>query len=242
MQGDNKTKDQLINELAAMRQRVSELERINQDIDASTYTTIHDLKRQLSIILGFSNLLEEDYTTVPREELLERLRVVVKSGHKMNKMLDELMLLVHVRDMDGPEITPLDMGTVVAETLNRLAHIIAKQQAEIVVPDQWPKVLGYEPWVEEVWFTYISEALRYDDQPLRVMIGATEQADENTRFWVRIDDRDLTPEQRTRVSQIYDNVRPGLVQSIMDKLDGQFGVIREESENDGFYFTLPSGK
>jgi light-regulated signal transduction histidine kinase (bacteriophytochrome) len=242
MQGENKTKDQLVNELAAMRQRVTELERINQDMDASTYTIVHDLKRQLSIILGFSNLLEEDYTTISRTELLERLKVVVKSGHKMNNLIDELMLLVHVRGVESPEIVQLDMDSIVTEALNRLTHVIRKKQAEIVVPDRWPKTVGYEPWVEEVWFTYISEVLRYDDHPLRVVIGAVEQADEMARFWVGIDDRDLTPEQRMRVSQIYDNFRPGLVQSIMDKLNGEFGVAKEESQNSGVYFTLPSGK
>ncbi|MCP4538025.1 MAG: hypothetical protein GY832_12855 [Chloroflexi bacterium] len=242
MQGENKTKDQLANELAAMRQRVTELERVNQDMDASTYTIVHDLKRQLSIILGFSNLLEEDYTTVSRTELLERLQVVVKSGHKMNNMIDELMLLVHVRGVSSPEIAQLDMGDIVTEALNRLTHIIQKKQAKVVVPDQWPKTIGYEPWVEEVWFTYISEILRYDDHPLNVVISATEQTDKNPQFWVRIDDSNFTPEQRAHVSQIYDNFRPGLVQSIMDKLNGEFGVVREKSQSSGIYFTLPSAK
>jgi light-regulated signal transduction histidine kinase (bacteriophytochrome) len=68
MQNANKTREQLINELAAMRQRVAELERVNQDLDAFTYTVVHDLKRQLSLILGFSSSLEEEYTTVTREE------------------------------------------------------------------------------------------------------------------------------------------------------------------------------
>ncbi len=242
MQDEPKTQDQLVDELEAMRQRVIELERINQDMDASTYTIVHDLKRQLSIILGFSNLLEEDYTTVSRTELLERLQVVVKSGHKMNQMIDELMLLVHVRGVASLEITQLDMGNIVTEALNRLTHIIQKKQAEIIAPDQWPQVVGYEPWVEEVWFTYISEALRYDDHPLHIVIDTVEQTDEKPQFWVHIDDRELSSEQRTRVSQIYDGFRPGLVHAIMDKLNGEFGVAKEGSQNNGFYFALPSGK
>lgn len=68
MQHANRTKEQLINELAAMRQRVAELERVNQNLDAFTHTIVHDLKRQLSLILGFSSSLEEEYTTVTREE------------------------------------------------------------------------------------------------------------------------------------------------------------------------------
>ena len=242
MQDENKTRDQVINELAVMRQRVAELERFSQDLDAFTYTIVHDLKRQLSLILGFANLLEEEYTTVSREELLKRLRVVIQAGHKMDSIIDELMLLVHVRDMESLKMIPLDMGNIVTEALNRLAHVIKRQQVEIIVPERWPKAFGYTPWVEEVWYTYISETLRHDDRSLRIMVGATEQADENTRFWVHVDSRDLTSEQQARISQMCDSFRPGLVQCIMDKLGGQLGVTREKGQSNGFYFTLPSGE
>jgi light-regulated signal transduction histidine kinase (bacteriophytochrome) len=241
MQDEAKTKDQLIAELVTMRQRVNELERINQDMDAFTYTVVHDLKRQLSLILGFSSALEEEYTSFGRE-LLDRLSVVIQSGHKMDSTIDELMLLVHVRDVTSLAIGSLDMGGIVAEALERLAHFIRRQQIEVIVPDHWPNAVGYEPWIEEVWFTYISETMRYDEHPLRIEIGAAEQADGNSRFWVRVDDDRLTAGQQARISRIYDRFRPGLVQRIMDKLGGQFGVIEEEGRSKGLFFTLPSGE
>lgn len=91
------------------------------------------------------------------------------------------------------------------------------------------------------WFTCISETLRYDEHPLRIVVGATEQADRNVRFWARADDRDFTPEQQARMSQIYDSFKPGLVQRIMEELGGQFGITREEGRGNEFYFTLPGG-
>ncbi len=241
MQDEAKTKDQLITELVAMRQRVNELEKINQDMDAFTYTVVHDLKRQLSLILGFSSALEEEYTTFGRE-LLDRLGVVIQSGHKMDSTIDELMLLVHVRDVTGLAIVSLDMGSIVAEALARLAHFIGRQQVEVTVSDHWPKAVGYEPWIEEVWFTYISETMRYNEHPLCIEVGADEQADGSARFWTRVDDSSLTAEQQALVSRIYASFRPGLVQRIMDKLGGQFGVVEEEGLNKGLFFTLPSGE
>ena len=239
MLDEEKTREQLIAELVTLRQHVAELDKVNQDLDAFTYTVVHDLKRQLSIVLGFSSALEEEYTAVGKE-MISRLGIVTQSGHKMDSIIDELMLLVHVRDMSGLAITSLDMGSIVTEALHRLSHFINRQQVEVVVADEWPKAVGYEPWIEEVWFTYISETLRFTEESLCIVVGGMEQADGNGRFWVRADDSRLTPDQQTRLSQIYERFRPGLVQRITEKLGGQFGIIEEEGQSKGLFFTLPT--
>jgi light-regulated signal transduction histidine kinase (bacteriophytochrome) len=64
---EDKTKQQLIDELAGLRRHVGRLTSISEDLDASAYTVAHDLKRSLSLILGFSELLLKEYDTVPRE-------------------------------------------------------------------------------------------------------------------------------------------------------------------------------
>jgi two-component system sensor histidine kinase/response regulator len=246
MRDEDKTREQLISELTDMRQRVIMLERSQGDIDASTYTVAHDLKRPLSLILGFADLLIREYATVSREELLRCLQIIAQSGRKMNGVIDELMLLVHMRDEQDLKIKPLDMGSIVAEAVERLAYIVKRQQAEITVPSRWPDALGYAPWVEEVWFTYISEALRFDAHPLCITLGATEQtgalAPFPTRFWVRVTGRGVTPEQQARMYQTYGSFKPDLVQRIMEKLGGQFGVVGDGEQGIEFYFTLPGGR
>ncbi|HEY72616.1 MAG: hypothetical protein B6I35_11695 [Anaerolineaceae bacterium 4572_32.2] len=242
MRDQDKTKEQLVNDLDDARQRAAKLRREREDLNAFTYTVAHDLKRPLSLILGFSDLLMEEYATISREELRKELQFVIQAGRRMNSVIDEMMLLVHVRDREGLKITSLDMGDVVSEALDRLAYIVKRRQAEIVAPDQWPEALGYAPWIEEVWFAYISETLRLGIRPLRIMLGATEQADRNARFWVRVDERNLTTDQRTRVSQVCDSFKPDLVQRIMEKLGGQLGVAQREGRCSELYFTLPSGR
>ena len=106
---EDKTKKQLIDELVGLRRHVGRLTSISEDLDASAYTVAHDLKRSLSLILGFSELLLKEYDTVPREELLRCLQMIVESGRKMNRIVDELMLLVHVRDEESPSVGPLKM-------------------------------------------------------------------------------------------------------------------------------------
>ena len=238
-QDEDKTRKQLIDEMVGLRQHVGKLTSICEDLDASAYTVAHDLKRSLSLILGFSELLMREYDTVSREELLRCLQMIVESGHKMNSIIDELMLLIHVRDEESPSIGPLEMGGIVAEAVGRLSYVIKRKQARFSAPGRWPEVLGYAPWIEEVWFTFMIEALQFDAEPLHIEAGGREEQDGTGRFWIRIAGVDFTPEQETRLSQAYRSLQSGLVQPIMEKLGGQFGVVREAGQACEFYFTLP---
>jgi len=95
------------------------------------------------------------------------LQRIGQSALKMSSIVDELLLLASVRKMEDVKTGPLDMAAVVAQAQGRLYEMAASLQAEFVVPgaSAWPRVLGYGPWIEEVWVNYISNALKYGGRP-----------------------------------------------------------------------------
>lgn len=82
------------------------------------------------------------------------------------------MLLGGVRKMEVV-VEPLDMGAIVAEAQQRLAHLVSETGAEITLPAAWPVALGHGPWVEEVWANYISNACKYGGRPPEIDLGFT---------------------------------------------------------------------
>ena len=170
-------------------------------------------------------------------------------------IIEELLLLAELRDAQV-ETELLDMSTVVAEAQQRLAHMIGKCQAEVVVqqPEAWPKAWGHAPWIEEVWANYLANALKYGGAPSaapRIELGATPQPDGMVRFWVRDHGPGLTPEQQALLFTPFtrlDRSRKGhglglsIVRRIMEKLGGQAVVESAGIPGEGscFYFTLPA--
>jgi two-component system sensor histidine kinase/response regulator len=239
MQDTDRTKEQLIEELADLRQRVARLQRFCGDLDAFAYTVAHDLKRPLSLILGYSDLMISEHETASKEELVACLRAIDQSAQKMNASINELMLLVHLRDEEGISLTPLDMGNIVAEALSRLNFIIQRREIKITQPVRWPRALGYAPWVEEVWYAFISEILRVDASPLHIDIGASEETQGKARFWAQVSDRDFTPEQQALLGQVIGGFKSDLVKQILKKLGGTFGAVGDSGYGGELYFTLP---
>jgi PAS domain S-box-containing protein len=236
-----------------LRRYAAELEARNRELDAFAHTVAHDLKNPAGIVVGFSQVLQDGHTTMSDSQRLEIAQALSRTGHKMNSIIDELLLLAELRDAQV-ETGPLDMRRVVAEAQQSLEHTILKAGAELVMvrPEAWPKAVGYAPWLEQVWVNYISNALKYGGAPPRVELGATEQLDGRVRFWVRDYGPGLTPEQQAHLFAPFaqlQHVRPkghglglSIVRRIMEKLGGHAGVESKGVSGQGsmFYFTLPA--
>jgi len=231
----------------ALERRTVELQARNEELDAFSHTVAHDLQNALTLVIGFAETLEDDCETISTQDLRHRLRTIAQIGRRTSNITSELLLLAQLRKMEVQQ-HPLNMSGIVDGALERLSYIIEKHQAEIVLPEKWPIVLGYGPWIEEVWFNYISNAIKYGNQPPKVEVGATEHADNTIRLWVRDNGPGLTPEEQERLFTPFtqlDQVRAkghglglSIVQRIMEKLGGEAGVDSQVGRGSTFYFTL----
>jgi signal transduction histidine kinase/DNA-binding response OmpR family regulator len=230
-----------------LRQRTVQLQARNEELDAFAHSVAHDLKAPVSSIVGFAGVLEEGYAQMSGEELRRYLQIMGRNGRKMARIIDGLLLLAGVRKMEV-KMRPLDMASIVAEAMQRLAGMIEESQAEVVLPDTWPVSLGYGLWVEEVWVNYLSNGLKYGGRPPRVELGATAQSDGMVRFWIRDNGPGLTPEVQTQLFIPFrrlDRLRAeghglglSIVRRIVEKLGGQVGVESEVGRGSVFSFTL----
>jgi signal transduction histidine kinase len=235
-----------------LRRQTAELEARNEELDAFAHTAAHDLKSPLGNIVGYADLLEQEYASLSNRDRRKSLHIIAQSGRKMGNIVDELLLLAGVRQTEA-EIAPLDMAGIVAEAQQRLAYMIEEYQAEITLPADWPVAMGHAPWVEEVWTNYLSNALKYGGRPPRVELGGETQPDGRVRFWVRDNGAGVTPEAQANLFTPFarlDQARArgsglglSIVQRIMEKLGGQVGVESGGALGQGsiFYFALPSG-
>ncbi len=235
---------------AALQIQNEQLQIRNRELDAYARTVAHDLKNPLGTLTTMTEVLAQDYTTLPPEQLGEYLQSIIRSGHKAIRIVEGLLLLAGVRQR-RVTLQPVDMASVVAETREHMADMIEEYQAEIITPSAWPTVLGYAPWVEEVWTNYLSNALKYGGQPPRLELGVLIQEDGVARFWVKDNGPGLTPEAQAQLFAEFTQLDPdrsdgyglglSIVRRIVEKLGGRVWVESEGIPGRGstFNFTLP---
>ncbi len=240
----------------ALAQSNLELQARNTELDAYAQTVAHDLKSPLALIAGYTWLLTDSESTLSPEEQRQCLNLISEHLSRMRDIVDGLLLLASARQMQV-QITPLDMAAIVAEAQKRLAREIRERHAEIILPESWPRALGYALWIEEVWVNYLSNALKYGGKPdavppipPRIELSAVRQANGYIRFNVRDNGYGIAPEDRARVfvpfTRLSGNSREGyglglsIVQRIIERLGGEVGVESVVGEGSTFYFTLPA--
>jgi signal transduction histidine kinase len=226
--------------------RLQELQARNDELDAFAHTVAHDLRGPLTSVIGLAMMLEKEYA--PTAELRKWLAVIARSGRKMDNIIEELLLLAGVRQAQEVIIEPLDMGHVVAVSLERLAEMIDKYEAEVILPASWPPALGYGPWLEEVWVNYLSNGLKYGGHPPRLELGATPDKAGTIRFWIQDNGPGLTLAEQERLFMPFERLAQvsakghglglSIVRRIVEKLGGEVGVASVPGQGSRFSFTL----
>jgi signal transduction histidine kinase len=235
--------------LSQMELEIEERKRQVAELDAFAHTVAHDLKSPLTLIVGFSDFLRNNFQRMSEAERETALHRIEKSAYRASNITEELLLLASVRKQDVA-LGPVDMAEVVIQVRERLAFMVEEYKAEIILPRHWPVASGYAPWLEEVWANYISNGLKYGGTPPRLELGATEEADGMIRFWVRDNGPGLLPEKQAvlftefiRLSQLQvegHGLGLSIVQRIISKLGGRVGVESELGKGSTFYFVLPA--
>ena len=232
----------------SLQRKTRDLAERNEELDAFAHTLAHQFKGLIGHVVGYSDYAMIHYDDRMEEELADILRTIRQSGHKMHHVVRELLALAKVRQHEIEQRT-LDMGSIVAEAMNRLTFQIESRRAEIVLPAQWPAALGQAAWIEEVWLNYISNGLKYGGLPPYLELGADLQSDHLVRFWIRDNGPGISPEAQVDIFKPKDRTHEltvrgdglglSIVQRIVEKCGGRAGVVSQPGNGSTFWFTLP---
>lgn len=234
-----------------IRQHRDELQARNEELDAFAHTVAHDLKNPLTLVVGFADMLRDLFPSMPQSEVEQYLGIIIEHGKKMGHIIEALLLLAVVRGTKEVEIDEIDMGFIVSETLRRIEFMVKEYNAEVIVPTSWPTVYGYGQWLEEVWYNYLTNGLKYGGRPPRLELGCDMISGKMVRFWVKDNGAGFSIDQPEKLFTPLSKLTPSdyqtghglglsIVRRIVERLGGKVGVESKLGEGSKFYFTLPT--
>ncbi|MGK2905245.1 MAG: sensor histidine kinase [Desulfuromonadales bacterium] len=236
-----------ITDITLRRDAINNLESRNEELDAFAHTVAHDLKGSLATLIGYTELLNDHEVNLSEEQIQASLDIVNRMSRKMADVVDGLLLLSSVRREDVIA-DPLDMTSIINEAMFRLSEKIKESGAEITTAKDFPMALGYAPWLEEVWYNYISNAVKYGGTHPKITLGGELVEDGFARFWVKDNGPGLC---HSELAQLFvpsssrtkhsdgNGLGLSIVKRIVGKLHGSVGVESEMNEGSLFSFTLP---
>lgn len=178
-------------------ERTSQLEAINGELEAFTYTVSHDLRAPLRHVHGFVQLLErrlgESPPPGPDDDKVPRyLRTISDSARHMGVLIDELLAFSRLGRAE-PTIVEVDNDELVSRVIEQVEIETRGRRVEWVRPPL-PRILADRGLIRQVWQNLIGNAVKYTGGPhgpesdgrgaTRIEIGCEDRGDE-WAFYVR---------------------------------------------------------
>jgi light-regulated signal transduction histidine kinase (bacteriophytochrome) len=229
--------------------RTRQLKKSNEELEAFSYSVSHDLRAPLRAIIGFTSILEEDYSSKLDDEA-KRITGVIKSNTlKMGHLVDDLLTFFRMSRNDIIK-TSIDNNKMVHEVIEN-TDINKSSKIEWTVP-QLPFGKADLNTIRQVWVNLISNAVKYSGNAVapQIEIGSYKQQDGQIVFFVKDNgvgfdekykDKLFKVFQRLHGTEEFEGTGIGLaiVQKIIFKHGGNVWASSAVNEGATFFFSLP---
>jgi signal transduction histidine kinase/CheY-like chemotaxis protein len=235
---------------AEVDRRNIELEVLNKELEAFSYSVAHDLRSPLITIDGFAQVLVENTTQMldePNRKHLERISTAVRRAHRLINDLLGLSKIVRAPLV----VTTVDLSRLAREVLKSLQDNAPTRVAEFTVTEGL-SVEGDSGLLRIVLENLLSNAWKFTGRQARSQIEFGSGVDRTGRpvYFVRDNGAGFDPRYATKLFSPFQRLHsetqfPGTgiglatVQRIIHRHGGEIWAESAVDCGAAFYFTLP---
>ncbi len=233
-------------------ERTAELQEVNRELEAFSYSVSHDLRAPLRSIDAFARMIEEDYAERLDDEGRRLFQVIRDSAHDMGQLISDLLAFSRLSRKDL-KVWRIGMSNLVADVRRQV------EQAETGRTIRWnlgelPPAFGDEAMIREVLINLLANAVKFTRLRLEAAIGISGRVEGNNVVYSVTDngvgfdmaykDKLFCIFQRLHATTEFEGTGIGLalVQRIVQRHGGRVWAEGKVNEGATFYFTLPCRK
>ncbi|WP_455210264.1 PAS domain S-box protein [Kaarinaea lacus] len=231
-----------------LKRKALELEAINKELAAFSYSVSHDLRAPLRAINGFSNALAEDYADVIDETGKHYLQRIGAGADRMGLLIDDLLMLSRVT-RNEIQWEKVDLTHMANEVVEKLQHEDPQRKVNInIEPDL--TTVGDKRLLQIAMDNLLSNAWKYTlkSKHPEFSFGNSQQngqkvfyvKDNGAGFDMKYSNKLFGAFQRLHSSNEFEGTGVGLatVQRIIRRHGGNIWADAEVDKGATFYFTL----
>jgi PAS domain S-box-containing protein len=233
---------------ATIKKQVTELERINKELERFTYTVSHDLRSPLVTIKGFIGMLHEDILEGDTEQVEMDIQRISSAADKMQNLLEDLLQLSRIGRVSNP-FTRFAMTPAAEEVIEYIQGIVSKTGCHINIQPDMPEVYGDRARIMEVLQNLVENAVKFKqpNQPIEIEIGCRENEPDPV-FYVKDNGKGIETQFQKKIFGLFNKLDPhtsgtgiglALAHRIIEFHGGSLWVESEgKDKGSSFCFTL----
>ncbi len=233
-----------------VRERTSQLEDANQELEAFSFSVSHDLRAPLRHIEAFVGLLGQSLGQGLSEETRHCLSVITDSTKQMARLIDDLLDFSRVGRTEL-RYDRLDLDHLLAQTIQEL-QAETRGRSILWKKSPLPQVQADRALLRQVFRNLLSNAVKYTRRrdPAEIEIGCAPPGGAETIFFVRDNGVGFDMQyagklfgvfQRLHAEDQFEGTGIGLanVRRIVSRHGGRTWAEAKVNGGATFYFSLP---
>jgi signal transduction histidine kinase len=234
-----------------VKQRTSELEAANKEMESFSYSVSHDMRAPLRTINGYSKIIEKKYGQLLDDDGKEVLQTITDEATRMGKLIDDLLAFSRLGRQDVQK-TRVDMNELAGQALKEVLRSEENATKSSISIDNLPSVMADPNLIHQVLTNLLSNAVKYsgrNEEPL-IQIGSYKEAraivyfvkDNGAGFDMQYYNKLFGVFQRLHSQEEFKGTGIGLaiVQKIITRHGGRVWADSTLGRGTTFYFSLPA--
>jgi len=232
----------------ALTTRSAELEAVNRELEAFSYSVSHDLRAPLRHVDGFSDMLREECGPALNQAGRRYLDTITESVKQMGRLIDDLLVFSKMGRVELRQ-SQINMNELVTEVLRELSSETNGRRVEWEI-ESLPGVRGDRAMLKQVWANLLSNSIKYtrprDVAKIRIGCGRKNGGlefyvqDNGAGFDMKYAGKLFGVFQRLHRAEEFEGTGIGLanVRRIVTRHGGLTWAEAKPDEGATFYFTL----
>src|SRR5450756_2455689 len=246
---ERKKTEELNNQLESrVTERTAQLESVNKELEAFSYSVSHDLKAPLRHITGYISLLVKKHMNLLPEEGRRYLDTITFSAKTMGELIDGLLQFSRTGRIEMSQKL-LDMNQIVDALIQPTREQDQQHRIEFHI-NPLPSIFGDLEMIKAVWNNLIENAIKFSKKKdlAKISIGAEENKtekiyyikDNGAGFDMNYAAKLFTVFQRLHSREDFEGTGIGLatVQKIITRHGGRIWAEGKVGEGATFFFSL----
>ncbi len=232
-----------------LRQRTSELEAANRELETFSFMVSHDLRTPLVAIGSLARILIEKYANHSDDKCKQFLGAILKETQRMGRLIDNLLTLSR-SGREAMKQSEIDMSELANSVVEELKLLETGRNLQIHLKTL-PPARGDQGMIRQVLTNLVSNAMKFTrlNQEATVEIGSKTEDGANI-YYVKDNGVGFSLADSERLFKVFERLHPSaefegtgiglaIVWRIIQRHGGRVWAESKKNKGATFYFTLP---
>jgi signal transduction histidine kinase len=236
-----------------LAKRAAELEATNKELESFAYSVSHDLRAPLRHVVGYSELLQRQASSLLDEKSQRFIRTILDSAKRMGNLIDDLLAFSRIGRAET-ENTQVDLEQLVNEVVAEIGQDTKSRDIAWKI-GALPVCYGDRAMLKLVVVNLVSNAVKFTRmrRPAEIEIGCVDRNKREVEVFVRDNGAGFDMQyvnklfgvfQRLHLPEQFEGTGIGLatVQRIVHRHGGKVRGEGAVDQGATFYFSLPKAQ